>query len=348
MGNLTYKDSGVNIDQANLFVNEIGPLIKSTHSSRVLGGLGSFGGLFDLKGMDYKHPVLVSSTDGVGTKLKLAFSLERHHTVGIDLVAMNVNDILACGAKPLFFLDYLAVAKLEVNQAAKVIEGIVQGCQMSECALIGGETAELPGFYQPGEYELAGFCVGIVDREKILDGTKVKDGQVIIGLESSGLHSNGFSLARKICFDVKGLNPSDCPAELEGTSIGQELLTPTSIYVKPVLQILKQYPISAIAHITGGGFYDNIERVLPTSFAAMIDSAAWSRKQIFHLLQEWGNVDEKEMFRTFNMGIGMVMIADKSDANQIIDTLEKDHNLAASKIGFITKRHEKLISVEVI
>lgn len=313
---LTYKDSGVDIDAGNRSVTLIKDSVKATYRPEVLGDLGSFGGLFALNTGKYKEPVLVSGTDGVGTKLRLAFMLGRHDTIGQDAVAMCVNDILVQGAEPLFFLDYLAVGKLDPEQVADVVKGVANACRESGCALIGGETAEMSGFYAEGEYDIAGFAVGAVEKSKLITSEKVREGDVILGLPSSGVHSNGYSLVRKICFDRKGFKGDEYIEEL-GRTIGEELLTPTRLYPKACLPLIEKFDIHGMVHITGGGFYENIPRALPEGMAAEIDSSAWPMLPIFRLLQQWGNVDWKEMYRTFNMGIGMILIAGADEAEKI-------------------------------
>ena len=313
---LTYKDSGVDIDAGNRSVTLIKDSVKATYRPEVLGDLGGFGGLFALNSGKYKEPVLVSGTDGVGTKLRLAFMLGRHDTVGQDAVAMCVNDILVQGAEPLFFLDYLAVGKLDPEQVADVVKGVANACRESGCALIGGETAEMSGFYPEGEYDIAGFAVGAVEKSKLITSEKVREGDVILGLPSSGVHSNGYSLVRKICFDRKGFKGDEYIEEL-GRTIGEELLTPTRLYPKTCLPLIEKFDIHGMVHITGGGFYENIPRALPEGMAAEIDSSVWPMPPIFRLLQQWGNVDWKEMYRTFNMGIGMIILASADEAEKI-------------------------------
>ncbi len=313
----TYRDAGVDIDAGNAFVKMIKPLVKATSRPEVIADIGGFGGLFSLNAAKYKNPVLVSGTDGVGTKLKLAFMAGRHDTIGIDLVAMCVNDIVVQGAEPLFFLDYLATAKLDPEKAAQVVKGISEGCIQAGCALIGGETAEMPGFYAEGEYDLAGFTVGVVDRDNIIDGSSITVGNTLIGIASSGLHSNGYSLARKIIFDRMGLAIGDC---LPGSdrSVADELLTPTRIYVKSILNLLRDFRINGIAHITGGGLLENVPRVLPHGCKAVISRNSWTVPALFHLLQEGGNVEDSEMLRTFNCGIGMVLAVPEEEAEEIL------------------------------
>lgn len=316
----SYKDAGVNIDLADHIVNKIKPLISKTSIPGVLGDIGGFGGLFSLVEQKYKEPVLVSGTDGVGTKLKIAFALDKHDSVGIDLVAMCVNDIVASGAKPLFFLDYISIGKLSEKIALNLIKGISEGCKIAKCALLGGETAEMPGFYPEGEYDLAGFVVGIVEKSKIIDGKKIKEGDSIIGISSSGLHSNGFSLVRKVLLESNNYKIGDEISSL-GRSLGEELLSPTKIYLRPVLHLLGKYNILGIAHITGGGISENIPRVLPEGVSVKIDRESWPRLPIFSLIQKEGEISDSEMFRTFNMGIGMVLIVREDKAVQIIKEL---------------------------
>lgn len=316
----SYKDAGVNIDLADHIVNKIKPLISKTSIPGVLGDIGGFGGLFSLVEQKYKEPVLVSGTDGVGTKLKIAFALDKHDSVGIDLVAMCVNDIVASGAKPLFFLDYISIGKLSEKIALNLIKGISEGCKIAKCALLGGETAEMPGFYPEGEYDLAGFVVGIVEKSKIIDGKEIKEGDLIIGISSSGLHSNGFSLVRKVLLESNNYKIGDEISSL-GRSLGEELLSPTKIYLRPVLHLLGKYNILGIAHITGGGISENIPRVLPEGVSVKIDRESWPKLPIFSLIQKEGEISDSEMFRTFNMGIGMVLIVREDKAVQIIKEL---------------------------
>ncbi|MDD2734253.1 MAG: phosphoribosylformylglycinamidine cyclo-ligase [Desulfuromonadaceae bacterium] len=318
---VTYKDSGVDITAGNNFVNLIKPLVKATSRPEVLADIGGFGGLFSLNTAKYKNPVLVSGTDGVGTKLKIAFLADRHDTIGIDLVAMCVNDIIVQGAEPLFFLDYLATGKLLPEKAAEIVKGIAEGCKQAGCALIGGETAEMPGFYSEGEYDVAGFTVGVVDRENIIDGSGISVGNRLIGIASSGLHSNGYSLARTLIFDRLGLTIHDeFPGS--GVSVADILLTPTRIYVRSILNLLKDFSINGIAHITGGGLLENIPRVLPKGCQAHIYTDSWDRHELFSVLQKAGNVERDEMYRTFNMGIGMVLAVAENQAEEIIDRLK--------------------------
>jgi phosphoribosylformylglycinamidine cyclo-ligase len=321
MEQATYKGAGVDIDKANLFVEKIKPLIKTTARKEVLSGIGGFGALFRLDVEKFKSPILVSSTDGVGTKLRVAQSMNKHDTVGIDLVAMSVNDVIVQGAEPLFFLDYIATGKIGLEQSVQIIEGIVQGCQDAGCALIGGETAEMPGFYAENEYDLAGFCVGVVEADKLIDGSAIRVGDRIIGLASSGLHSNGFSLARKVLFDDGKLNVHDSVAGLD-ESIGAALLRPTKIYVKSLLKLLKSFNVKGLVHITGGGFLDNIPRILPPPCCAIIRKGAWDIPAIFNVIREMGRIEEQEMFRVFNMGIGMIVIVSEKESADVMERLE--------------------------
>lgn len=334
-GSITYKDAGVDIDAGNKFVNIIKPLVKATSRPEVMADIGGFGGLFSLNTEKYKNPVLVSGTDGVGTKLKVAFMADKHDTIGIDLVAMCVNDIVVQGAEPLFFLDYLATGSLKPEDSAEVLKGIAEGCIQAGCALIGGETAEMPGFYSDGEYDVAGFTVGVVDRDKIIDGSTITVGDKLIGLASSGLHSNGYSLARKIVFDKMGLGIND---PLPGTdkTVAEELLTPTRIYVKSILNLLRDFKLNGIAHITGGGLLENIPRVLPNGCKAVIGKDTWTIPPVFRLLQQEGNIPDNELYRTFNCGIGMVLVVSEKDADEILIRLS-GLNEKAVIIGNIVK-----------
>ncbi len=337
---LTYRDAGVDIDAGNLSVKLIKDSVKATYRPEVLGDLGGFGGLFAMS-TKYKEPVLVSGTDGVGTKLRLAFMLDKHDTIGQDAVAMCVNDILVQGAEPLFFLDYLAVGKLEPEQVADVVKGVANACKESGCALIGGETAEMAGFYAEGEYDIAGFAVGAVEKSKIITSEKVKAGDVILGLPSSGVHSNGYSLVRKIVFDVKGFKGDEYIDEL-GKTIGEELLTPTRLYPKSCLPLIEKFDIHGMVHVTGGGYCENIPRALPDNMGADIDATAWPVPPIFGLLKEWGNVDWHEMYRTFNMGIGMIIIASADEAEKIKADLES-RNEAVYEIGRVTEGSHEVV-----
>ena len=339
---LTYRDAGVDIDAGNYSVQLIKDSVKATYRPEVLGDLGGFGGLFALNSGKYKEPVLVSGTDGVGTKLKLAFMLDKHDTIGQDAVAMCVNDILVQGAEPLFFLDYLAVGKLEPEQVAAVVKGVADACKESGCALIGGETAEMNGFYPVGEYDIAGFAVGAVDKSKIITSQRVKAGDILLGLPSSGVHSNGYSLVRKIVFDKMGFKGDEVFDEL-GKSIGEELLTPTRLYPRVCLPLIEKYDIHGMVHITGGGYYENIPRALPDNMGAEINADKWTVPAVFELLQKWGNVDWKEMYRTFNMGIGMIIIASPDEAEKIKADLAEQEEFCF-EIGHVTEgSHEVVI-----
>ena len=315
---LSYKDAGVDIHAGNELVERIKGDVKRTRRPEVMGGLGGFGALCALP-TKYKEPILVSGTDGVGTKLRLAIDLKKHDTIGQDLVAMCVNDLIVQGAEPLFFLDYYATGKLDVDVAASVIKGIADGCEMSGCALVGGETAEMPGMYHEGDYDLAGFCVGVVEKSEIIDGTAVKTGDTLIALGSSGAHSNGYSLIRKV-LEVSGANPADL---LDGKPLSEHLLAPTKIYVKSILQLIKQTEVHAIAHLTGGGFWENIPRVLPDNTKAVIDESSWQWPEIFNWLQEKGNISRYEMYRTFNCGVGMVIALPEKEVETAIALLEQ-------------------------
>lgn len=329
----TYKDAGVDIDAGNRLVDNIKPLVKATHRKGVMGSLGGFGGLFDLSEIDCKNPVLVSGTDGVGTKLKLAHILNDHSTIGIDLVAMCANDIIVMGAEPLFFLDYYACGKLDIDQASAVIGGIAKGCKDSGCALIGGETAEMPGMYEGEDYDLAGFVVGVVDKTKIIDGSQIKSGNRLIGVASTGPHSNGYSLIRKIL----EVSKADVNTAFDGSTLGKKLLAPTQLYAKPVLDLLnKSTAVNGIAHITGGGIMENITRVIPEGLAIEVDTQSWQQPAIFDWLQENGNIENKEMLRTFNCGIGLCLIVNEQDSNSIINHFN-EHQLNAWDIGTVTE-----------
>ncbi|MEA1968131.1 MAG: phosphoribosylformylglycinamidine cyclo-ligase [Thermodesulfobacteriota bacterium] len=315
---LTYADAGVDISKANDLVETIKKLAKSTPRKGVMGGIGGFGGLYSLNLSNYSNPVLVSSTDGVGTKLKIAFAMDRHDTIGIDLVAMCVNDIAVQGAKTLFFLDYLAMGKLDSDKAAKIIEGIANGCIQADCALIGGETAEMPGMYNDGEYDLSGFCVGLVDNDKIIDGSGIRNGHKLIGMASSGIHSNGYSLVRKICFDRCKYSVDTHIPEL-GAMLGEELIKPTRIYSDSLLSLTRDLPVYALAHITGGGIDENIIRVIPESCKVLIEKGSWEIPPIFQFLQQAGSVSDHEMHRTFNNGIGMIAVVPENVVQDILD-----------------------------
>ena len=316
---LRYKDAGVDINAGNELVERIKPHVKRTTRPEVIGGLGGFGALCAIPGK-YKEPILVSGTDGVGTKLRLAIDLKKHDTIGIDLVAMCVNDLVVQGAEPLFFLDYYATGKLNVDVASDVVKGIAEGCVQSGCALVGGETAEMPGMYHAGDYDLAGFCVGVVEKSEIIDGSQVKVGDALIALGSSGPHSNGYSLIRKV-MDVAGVNPST--EQLDGHSLSEQVLAPTKIYVKSVLALIKQTEVHAIAHLTGGGFWENIPRVLPKKTKAVIDESSWEWQPVFKWLQEKGNIETYEMYRTFNCGVGMVIALPQSQVETALAILKQ-------------------------
>jgi phosphoribosylformylglycinamidine cyclo-ligase len=309
---LTYKDAGVDIDAGDALVERIKPLARTTHRSGVLGGIGGFGGLFQVDVRKYPDPVLVAGTDGVGTKLRLALDLDRLDTVGVDLVAMCVNDVAAQGAEPLFFLDYYATGRLSVDAAERVIRGIAEGCRQAGCALLGGETAEMPDMYAPGDIDLAGFAVGVVDRARIIDGTRVQAGDVLLGLASSGPHSNGYSLIRRVLARI----PEGARLPWEGTTLGEQLLTPTRIYVRPLSELMARCAVHALAHITGGGLPGNIVRVVPRHLDACIREGSWRRPAVFDWLQKTGNIADEEMYRTFNCGLGMVAIVPGADADK--------------------------------
>jgi len=313
---MTYREAGVDIDAGDALVERIKPFAKKTMRPEVLGGIGGFGALVEVS-KKYKKPVMVSGTDGVGTKLKVAFRMKKHDTVGIDLVAMSANDILVCGAEPIFFLDYFACGKLDVGVAADVVKGITEGCEQAGCALIGGETAEMPGMYAQGEYDLAGFAVGVVEKDRIIDGTRIAPGDAVIGLASSGPHSNGYSLIRKLIAH-SGANRETA---LEGRPLFDRLLAPTRIYVKPLLALMRLLPVHGLAHITGGGVTDNIPRVLPEGMEALIDRRTLPRDPVFDWLRDTGHLDDAEMYRTFNCGIGMVVIVAQSRAEEALGAL---------------------------
>ena len=338
---LTYKDSGVDKEKGYEEVQIIKEIVKKTHGKEVLTGIGGFAGLFKPEISDMKEPVLVSGTDGVGTKIKLAMELDKHDTVGIDLVAMCVNDVLCQGAKPLFFLDYIATGSLKPEKMADLVRGVAEGCTQSECALIGGETAEMPGLYKENDYDLAGFAVGIVDREKIIDGSGIKEGDVAISLSSSGVHSNGFSLVRA-ALDMANVNLSD---KFEDTTVGERLLVPTRIYEKEISALLKEVEIKGIAHITGGGLYENVPRMLPENIGIEFDIKESEIDSVFKAIQKWGNVETKEMFSTFNMGIGMVVVVDAKDVDKSIEILQKI-DPKAKKCG-VCKQTETKVAINL-
>jgi len=331
---ITYKDAGVDIDAGDAFVQKIKPYVKSTFRPEVMTHIGGFGGLFALK--KFRNPVLVSGTDGVGTKLKIAFLTGKHDTVGIDLVAMCVNDIIVQGAEPLFFLDYFATGKHKPQEHSDIVKGIAEGCKQSGCALIGGETAEMPSFYDEDEYDLAGFAVGVVEKAKIIDGSKIKTGNALIGLASSGLHSNGYSLVRKALLEKAGYGVQDTLSELGGRPLGEVLLTPTRIYAKTVLTLMKEFDIRGMAHITGGGITENTPRMLPKGTAAQIRKGTWDIPPIFELVRKKAGVDDEEMYRDFNMGIGMILAVPAKQAEAVIKKAKKLGE-KASLIGEIVK-----------
>ncbi len=333
---ITYKDAGVDVDLADQIIGSLADRMRSTFRTEVLGRMGGFAAIFQPKWKDHEDPVLVSATDGVGTKLKIAFLMGVHDTVGIDLVAMNVNDIIVTGAEPLFFLDYFATGGLEPETTRSVILGIVTGCEQAGCSLIGGETAEMPDFYAAGEYDLAGFCVGMVDRSKIIDGSKMKPGDVVLGLASSGLHSNGFSLVRKVLIERCAYKMDTYLPEL-GRPLGEELLSPTTIYVKQILEALKSAQISGMAHITGGGFIGNIPRVVPNSCSVIIRKGSWETPPIFDLIRREAKLDDNDMFRTFNMGIGFIITVPQENANTVSEILAK-HGTRTWIIGEVQSR----------
>lgn len=344
MQETTYKGSGVNIDKADLFISKLKPIAQKTHRPGVLKGIGGFGALFHIDFHKYKDPVLVASTDGVGTKLKIAVMAKRHETIGVDLVAMSANDLLAMGAEPLFFLDYFATSKLNMNEATEIMKGIVDGCLEAGCALIGGETAEMPSLYAKGDYDLAGFAVGIVEKDKVIDGTGIRFGDSLIGLASNGLHSNGFSLVRKILFEKLKFGIHKKVPQLGG-KLSDVLLTPTRIYVRSVLPLLKRFPIPPIhgmVHVTGGGFVENIPRILPQGTAVEIENGSWPVPSIFKFLQSRGNIPESEMFRTFNCGIGYILIVPHEEAQDIVNTL-KNMDQPAYVIGTVVPRKRSAV-----
>lgn len=329
-----YEEAGVNLEAGYEVVSRIKSHVKSTARKGSMGGIGSFGGMFDLSALNIKEPVLVSGTDGVGTKLKLAFELDKHDTIGIDAVAMCVNDVLAQGAEPLIFLDYVAIGHNIPAKVEAIVSGVAEGCRQAGCALVGGETAEMPGMYGNGEYDIAGYTTGVVEKSKLIDGSKVKAGDVLVGIPSTGVHSNGFSLVRKIVADA-GLDLRRVYPELsEDKTLGEVLLTPTQIYVKQVLDVIHQLDVHGAAHITGGGFDENIPRILGEGQGIVINEGSWTILPVFRCLEKWGNIPHREMYNIFNMGIGMVLAMDESEAQQTIDILAK-HNLHATVIGSI-------------
>jgi phosphoribosylformylglycinamidine cyclo-ligase len=340
---LSYRDAGVDIDAGNALIDKIKPHARRTQRPEVMGGLGGFGALFEIPLDRYQQPVLVSGTDGVGTKLKLAMQMNKHDTIGIDLVAMCVNDLIVQGAEPLFFLDYYATGQLDIEAASDVIKGIAEGCVQSGAALTGGETAEMPGMYQKGDYDLAGFCVGIVEKSRIIDGSKVSAGDVLIGMASSGAHSNGYSLIRKII----EVSNADLNMPFDGRTLGECLLAPTQIYVKPILALLEKVDVHALAHITGGGLLENLPRVMPQNTRATIDPGSWNQPAVFNWLQEQGNIDAMEMYRTFNCGIGMVAVVAENEADNTIELLQQQ-GIEASRIGSIESSDSATPEVHIL
>ena len=332
---LTYLDAGVDVEAGNQLIKNIKQRVERTFTPGVLGSLGGFSGLYSLAGHNMKEPVLVSSTDGVGTKIRFAVLLNEHRQIGQDCVAMSVNDVVAQGARPLFFLDYIAGGKLDHDHIESIIHGISEACEASGCALIGGETSEMSSFYGDGNYDLAGFAVGIVDREQCVTGESIEAGDIVLGLPSSGLHSNGYSLVRRIVLEHKQI-PLDTYIDVLGRTIGEEVLEPTKLYVKPILPLLEENLVKGMAHITGGSFYDNIPRILPEGLGVMINSDAWPVLPIFRLLQEWGHVESKEMYHTFNMGIGMVLVVKPELVERVVEVLETEHEKVYS-IGIVTE-----------
>ncbi len=341
-----YREAGVDIEKGNRFVERIKSMVQSTHNSSVLNGIGGFSGMMSLNTSHYSEPVLVSSTDGVGTKLKIAFMMDKHDTIGIDMVAMCVNDIVVTGAKPLFMLDYLATGILKLETASDIVKGVAEGCRQAQCALIGGETAEMPGFYPPGEYDLAGFAVGVVDKGDIIDGSRVSVGSALIGLGSSGLHSNGYSLVRRIVFEELKLNVDSQVPDLPRL-VGEELLEPTKIYVESLRNLRRDFYLDAMAHITGGGILENLPRVLPDSCRAVIKRGSWDIPPIFKFLQKAGNLGEWEMLRTFNSGLGMVLVVPANQADGV-----KERLLAMEQpawiVGEVTERKSGQEAVEIV
>jgi len=339
---LTYASAGVDIEAGNKAVELMRKSVKSTFRPGVLTDIGGFGGLFALDAFRYREPVLVSGTDGVGTKLRVAIMMDRHHTIGIDAVAMCANDVLVQGAEPLFFLDYLAVGRLLPEKVARIVEGVAEGCRRAGCALIGGETAEMPGFYGEDEYDIAGFVVGVVDKSKIIDGSAIRPGDVLVGIPSSGLHSNGFSLVRKTMFEIAGYGVETHIEEL-GRTLGEELLEPTRIYVRQVLPLLSRYCIKGMAHITGGGLTENIPRVLPDGAAVVIDRKSWQVPQIFNIIQRLGRIDDSEMLKTFNMGIGLVMLVSGEEAGRVLEDIQAQDGKAVV-LGEVVASPDKCVT----
>lgn len=341
---LTYKDAGVDTKEGERAVTLMKDHVKRTFNENVLTGLGSFGSLFQIDVASMSQPVLVSGTDGVGTKLKIAFLMDKHDTVGIDCVAMCVNDVLCQGARPLFFLDYIATGKVKAEKIADIVKGIAEGCRQAGSALVGGETAEMPDFYSAGEYDMAGFSVGMVDKEKIITGDKVAEGNVIIGIASSGIHSNGYSLVRKVFFDKMKMDVKDHVEEL-GTTLGEALLTPTKIYAAACSAVLPTFDVKGIVHITGGGFFENVPRILPEGLTAKIKIGTWKVPPIFPYIKKCGNIDKTEMFSTFNMGVGMMMMVDAKDADQVVKAL-REAGETADIIGQVVKTDSDKVILE--
>ena len=337
----SYTQAGVNLEAGYEVVSRIKQHVSSTQREGTMGNIGSFGGMFDLSILKYKEPVLVSGTDGVGTKLKIAFALDKHDTIGIDAVAMCVNDVLAQGAEPLFFLDYVALGHNIPSKVEAIVSGVAEGCRQAGCALVGGETAEMPGMYTDGEYDIAGFTTGVVEKKKLIDGSKVKTGDVLIGISSSGIHSNGYSLVRKIIAD-KSLNLNDVYSEFQGKTLGEVLLTPTKIYVRPVLDAIRNFDIHGICHITGGGFDENIPRTLKQGQGFSIYEGTWQILPIFAKLEEWGHIPHREMFNIFNMGIGMIIVADKKDSEGIINLISR-YGEKAQVVGEVIEGENQII-----
>lgn len=343
-GPITYRDAGVDIDEMNTAVHRMREHVRSTFTPNVLTDVGSFGGMFGLNVQNLSEPVLVGSIDGVGTKVRVAAAMGIHDTIGADLVAHCVNDILVQGARPLFFLDYFATGKLAQEVVVEVVKGLAAGCRAAGCALIGGETAEMPGVYQDGEYDLAGCIVGIVDRSGIIDGRSIAPGDAVIGLASAGLHTNGYSLARHVLFESAGLSPSSTPPQLAGRSVGEVLLDPHRSYAPSVLPLLGRFTIKGIAHITGGGFYDNIPRILPADCSVTVDRRLWTPPPIFSYIQELGNVPDAEMYRTFNMGIGLVLVVERDETIEILAELAN----AGETASLIGEVHRGVHEVDIL
>ncbi len=341
-----YSDAGVDIDSGNRFVKLIKPIVARTFKSNVINDIGGFAGLFSLQSQDIKNPILVASTDGVGTKLKIAFMMNRHDTVGIDLVAMCVNDIIVQGASPLFMLDYISMSRLDVDKCVEIVKGISEGCMESNCSLIGGETAEMPGFYAEGEYDLAGFVTGIVDNDQLLDGSEIAFGNQLIGITSSGLHSNGFSLVRKIFFEELKMKVEDYVEEF-GKTLGEELLTPTKIYVRTISSLRRGFRIYGISHITGGGLTENLPRIVPSRCKVVINTSSWTPQPVFHYLKKAGNIPQEEMLRIFNNGIGLVIVVSEGECNEVLQRL-KAMGETAFHIGSVEARKKNESAIEYI